>query len=154
MRKTRKKRRKKTGINRRGAILRGFLLPVVIASAAVAIAGLHPFWRVAAAGKHQKDPGEYAIVAGTVFREPGFSLPGAEVTIAPVLPEGSHQKVKKLKTISSPRGEFAFHVPPGPMQYTLSVTCKGFQPEEKTTSIEAGERVDINFVLQQESKRK
>jgi hypothetical protein len=110
-----------------------------------------------AASKHKKEEkkaAEYAIVAGTVFRDPGFALPGAEVTLAPMPPAGSHQKVKKLKAVSSPRGEFAFRVPPGPMQYTLSVTCKGFKPEEKTTSIQSLERVDVNFVLTEDAKKR
>lgn len=106
-----------------------------------------------AAGKHKQAPAEYAIVAGTVFRDPGFALPGAEVTLKPVPPAGSHKKVKDQKAISSPRGEFAFRVPPGPMQYTLSVRCKGFKPEEKTTSIQSLERVDVNFVLTEEAKK-
>lgn len=105
------------------------------------------------AGKHKNAPGEFAIVGGTVFRDPGFALPGAEVTLVPVPPAGSHQKVKKLKAVSSPRGEFAFRVPPGPMQYTLSVTCKGFKPEEKTASIQSFERIDVNFLLTEEAKK-
>ena len=135
------KRRGKTGASPRPA--------AVAAALAMLLAALSM-----AAGKHKQDPAEYAVVAGTVFREPGFALAGAEVTLAPLPPAGSHQKVKKLKTDSSPRGEFAFRVPPGPMQYTLSVTCKGFKPEEKTTSIQSLERVDVNFVLTEEAKRR
>jgi len=45
-----------------------------------------------------------AVVAGVVFRENGFSLPGATVTLAmKEAPKG-----KKLQAVSDARGEFAF----------------------------------------------
>lgn len=56
----------------------------------------------------------HAVVAGTVFRENGFSLPGAAVTLAvKEAPGVSTKKMKKLQSVSDPRGEFAFRVPPG-----------------------------------------
>src|SRR5579871_4277106 len=68
----------------------------------------------------------YAVVAGTVFREPGFALPGADVTVTPHPGEGQAPfKLKKLQAISDGRGEFAFRVPPTPMRYTVRVSAKG-----------------------------
>src|SRR5882724_951772 len=60
----------------------------------------------------------YALIAGTVFRESGFALPGAEVTLTPEAGEAPNAKNKKLKAISDARGEFAFRVPPLPWRYT------------------------------------
>ena len=105
-----------------------------------------------AATKHAR-PGEYVLVAGTVFRDPGFALPGAEVTVASVPPPDSHQKLRKWKATSDNRGEFAIRVPPGAVQYTVSVTCKGFGSAQKTVSVEGQDRTDVTFVLEPEPKR-
>jgi hypothetical protein len=97
-----------------------------------------------AGGEKQK---AYAVVAGTVFHEPGFVLPGAEVVLrATVLPPG----VKRLKTLtarSDGRGEFAFHVPAGKSEYLLSVKAEGYLGEEKPVKVESEERVDTYFTL-------
>src|SRR5579871_343544 len=50
------------------------------------------------AGKKKTEPD--AIVAGTVFRDPGFSLPGAAVTLVPK----ANPKAKKQQAISDARG--------------------------------------------------
>jgi len=92
-----------------------------------------------------KKPEPYAVVAGTVFREDGFSLPGASVTLLPKdAPKG-----KKLEAMSDARGEFAFRVPAGAAAYVVKAARKGFQPAEK----EASEgRVDVTLILSAESK--
>src|SRR5690349_10731437 len=58
-----------------------------------------------AADKKKVEP--YALVAGTVFREPGFALPGADVTVVPNPGPGQAPvKIKKLQALSNARGEF------------------------------------------------
>ncbi|MGD0578467.1 MAG: carboxypeptidase regulatory-like domain-containing protein [Bryobacteraceae bacterium] len=90
---------------------------------------------------------DYAVVAGTVFREPGFALPGAEVRLkVKTTPEGV-KPPKPQKAISDSRGEFAFHVPAGTAEYTVSVRAAGFVAEEKTANVTADERVDVYFEL-------
>ena len=107
----------------------------------------------AARAEKKKTIGPYALVAGTVFREPGFALAGAEVTVTPNPGEGQAQvKIKKMQAISDARGEFAFRVSPAPMRYTVRVTARGYQSAEKSVSIEGEERAEATFVLQQESK--
>ena len=102
----------------------------------------------------KKAPAPYALVAGTVFREPGFALPGAEVVVTPNPPEGQERlKVKKLEARCDARGEFAFRVPPVPMRYTVRVSAKGYQSDEKSVSVEGEERVDATFTLRAESKQ-
>lgn len=89
----------------------------------------------------------YAVVAGTVFREPGFTLPGAEVVLrTTVSPPGVKSK-KPLATRSDARGEFAFHVPAAKAEYSVVVKADGFLGEEKPAKIEFEERVDIYFTL-------
>jgi len=107
----------------------------------------------AEAAKKKAAPPSYALVAGTVFQESGYALPNAGVTLIPD-PQGDNAraKVKKLEAISDARGEFAFRVPAGSMQYTVKVAAKGFQPAQKSVSVQGEERVDVTFQLQPESK--
>lgn len=109
---------------------------------------------VAPAIAKKKDKSEpFALVAGTVFREPGFALPGAEVSLKPEPDAQSTVKVKPAKLISSPRGEFVFRVPAAPMRYTVSVKAQGFREQSKPVTISGDERVDVFFRLETESKK-
>jgi len=99
----------------------------------------------AAAGKK---PEAYAVIAGTVFREDGFSLPGAVVTVLPKDAPGR----KKLEAVSDARGEFAFRVPAGSAAYVVKAAHKGFQPAEKEASVSGEGRVDVTLILSAESK--
>ena len=91
----------------------------------------------------------HAVVAGTVFRENGFSLPGATVTLAV---KDAAKKPKKLQSVSDGRGEFAFRVPPGAATYVVRASLKGFQAVEKEASVSAEERVEVTLMLPAESK--
>jgi hypothetical protein len=95
-----------------------------------------------------KKPEPYAVVAGTVFREDGFSLSGASVTLRPKdAPKG-----KKLEAVSDARGEFAFRVPAGAAVYVVRAARKAFQPVEKEASVSGEGRVDVTLILSAESK--
>src|SRR5690242_21615739 len=52
---------------------------------------------LAPAGPGQRSSGSDAVIVGTVFRDPGFALPGAEITLVPdpERPEKSPNKPKK-----------------------------------------------------------
>lgn len=94
-----------------------------------------------------------ATIAGTVFRDSGFSLPGAKVTVEAQPESGSlRRKQKKVEVVSDARGEFAIRVPPVPMRYTVSVKAKGFKPDRKQVKIQGEERIDLFFRLEPESK--
>ena len=89
----------------------------------------------------------YAVVAGTVFQEPGFALPGARVVLtAKSLPPGV-KRFKPLEIRSDVRGEYAFHVPPGKTDYVVAVSRDGFVGQEKPAHVETDERVDVYFEL-------
>ena len=95
----------------------------------------------------------HAVVAGTVFRESGFSLPGAAVTLAVKdAPGMAKTRMKKLQSVSDGRGEFAFRVPPGAATYVVRASLKGFQAVEKEASVSGEERVEVTLVLPAESK--
>ena len=60
--------------------------------------------------------------------------------------------MKKLQATSDARGEFVFHVPAGPMQYTLNVAAKGYQPARKSVSVQGEEHINVNSQVSRESK--
>lgn len=102
--------------------------------------------------KDPKQPEAYSVVAGTVFREPGFALPGAEVTISSIEDEAAGKKARKMTFTANTRGEFAFHVPSVKAAYNVSVAIKGFIGQQKKVEVSPDERVDVTFVLVPESK--
>ena len=113
---------------------------------------LPPVWSAKKHGE-RKDAEPYAIVGGTVFRESGFSLPGAEVTVVPdPQPGQTPVKLRNPKAASDGRGEFAFRVPTSPMRYTVKAQAKGFQPQQKSVDVEGEVRTEVTLTLPPESK--
>lgn len=105
------------------------------------------------ADKKQKGGEPYAVVAGSVFRESGLSLPGAEVAISPDPQAGQTPvKIRDSKAVSDNRGEFAFRVPVTAMRYTVKAKLKGFEPQQKSVDIEGEQRTDVTLVLPAVSK--
>ena len=103
--------------------------------------------------KRQQSTETYGLVGGTVFRESGFSLPGATVVIAPdPQPGQTAVKIHSPKAVSDSRGEFAFRVPVAAMRYTVKAEMKGFQPQQKSVDIEGEQRVDVTLILPAVSK--
>jgi len=95
--------------------------------------------------------GAYAVIGGTVFRESGHAFAGALVELQPEKPD---KKNKKQSIRTNGRGEFAFRVPAGPMDYSLSVKIESYRPELKRVNIVGDERVDHNFLLDRVTKEK
>ena len=129
---TKKKKRNPTKIGNKLAVRLAVSLAVLSA------------YGMLAADKKRAPTAATAVVAGTVFREPGFALPGAEVTLAP---EKAPPKVKRLKAVSDARGEFAFHVPAEEARYTVVVKANGFESQEKTAAVSGEVRFDVFFQL-------
>jgi hypothetical protein len=89
-----------------------------------------------------------AVIAGTVFRDPGFALPGAELTLTVTTPPAGAKAPKKKKIRSDARGEFAFAVPPAAAEYVVEASAPGFQSERKPAVLHGGpERLDLYFTL-------
>jgi len=115
---------------------------------AAALLGCALLLLAGAARAQRKNEAPHAVVAGAVFRENGFSLPGAMVTLAlKDAPKG-----KKLQTLSDARGEFAFRVAPEAATYVVRASMRGFQAAEKEAAIGGEERVEVTLVLPVESK--
>src|SRR5208282_1076722 len=71
-------------------------------SRAVIVAILAAGAMFSATGAKKHDSGTYGIVAGTVFRDPGFALPDAKVELL----QRVDSKTRKLQqAVSSPHGE-------------------------------------------------
>jgi hypothetical protein len=111
---------------------------------------LAAFLPLAAAPKKKPALDTYAVVSGSVFKDNGYALPGASVTLVPEAQSGD--STQKLDTVSDARGEFVLRVPPGPMHYTVTVAAKGYQSQGKSVNIENHERVEVTFQLERESK--
>jgi hypothetical protein len=92
--------------------------------------------------------GAYAVIAGTVFHDNGFSLAGAAVTLS----RKDAPKAKGMQSVSDSRGEFAFRVSPVPAAYVVKASLKGYQPAEKEVSVAGEERVEVTLSLPTESK--
>ncbi len=100
------------------------------------------------AGKKKREPESFAVIAGTVFRDSGLALAGAEVTVESEAGAKPAGKQRKLKAASDTRGEFALRVPAAPVRYNVSVRAPGFQPQQKAVSVQGGERIDVFFRLE------
>jgi hypothetical protein len=97
-----------------------------------------------------KKPESNAVIAGTVFRDPGLALPGATV----VLTRKDDPKQKKLDQVESNyRGEFRFEVPAAAGVYIVKASLKGFHPEQKEVMVSGEERIEATLVLAPESKK-
>ena len=91
----------------------------------------------------------YALIAGSVFRPNGTSMPSVEVVLTAEPDEKqAGKKPKAQKQTSNFRGEFSFRVPAKPMRYTLSVRSSGYKPLTKTVQVAGDERQDVSLMLE------
>lgn len=97
-----------------------------------------------AAGWPEKEK-SYSVIAGSVFRDPGFSLPGVAIELIEVRSDGKKPKVQKAVTDS--RGEFAFRMPAQETKFKVRAAAKGLQKEEKDATSVPGARIDVFFTL-------
>ena len=100
-----------------------------------------------AAGDQKPRQSPYALLVGTVFREPGFALPGAEIVLVPDPAKSATLKLKTQHASSDSRGEFAVRVPPASGEWKISVKAAGFGSQEKSVTVVGEERLDVYFEL-------
>ncbi len=103
--------------------------------------------------KKKKADAAFAVVAGSVFRNNGMSLAGAEVILTSGGDSQEAKKFKKIIYITDARGEFAIRVPARKMEYKVSVSAPGYQTGEKSVTIAGEERVDVFIQLEAASKK-
>jgi hypothetical protein len=104
-----------------------------------------------AAEKKPKAAESLGVIAGSVFRETGFSFAGVEIV---VVWEVDGKKKKEWKGRSDARGEFAFRVPAGVGRYTVHVKAEGHAPEERAVEIGIDERRELSIRLQTETVKR
>ena len=90
----------------------------------------------------------YALIAGTVYRPPGFALPGVKVVVEPEKSESNGAKLKRSEAVTDSRGEWAVRVPPVPAKWRIDVKVNGYRPEQRSVSVEGEQRVDSSMVLE------
>jgi len=103
-----------------------------------------------AGGDKKKSSDPDTVIAGTIFRDPGYALPEATVTLVR-RDDPKHKKVAEVTT--SFRGEFAIHVPATPAVYVVKASAKGFRAEEKEASVTGADRVELMITLEPEKKK-
>ena len=102
-----------------------------------------------AAGGKKDDARPYAIVSGTVFRDPGYALAGATVTLM----LRAEPKPKKVdQAVSTARGEFSFRVPTATATYVVRAALKGYQTLEKEVEVSGEDHVAVTLTLEPQSK--
>jgi hypothetical protein len=144
---TRMRTRKRTTTGSRAA---AFLLLVISAALPVLTAApAQPLYFKKDKPKKSSQPQPaFGVIAGTVFRPPGFALPGAEVVITPQSDPPAGIKISKQRAISDARGEFAVRVPAVPMKYLVNVKSSGFVEQQKAVQIEGEQRKELTFELE------
>ncbi len=133
-----KKKTRRTGTSLLG---RASVALLLLAAAAPPVSG------------QKKGEAPHALIAGTVFRDDGMSLSGADVFLRP--PSDAPKEVRKLgkkRYTTDARGEFAIRVPAQPAVYTLAVSAPGFERQEKEVAIQGEDKVDVFIRLQPASK--
>jgi Carboxypeptidase regulatory-like domain len=98
--------------------------------------------------KGKDAPAAYALIAGTVYRPPGFAIAGAEVVVTPEQPQAGGVKLKKMEAVSDARGEWAVRVPPVLANWRVDVKRNGYRPDQRSASVEGEQRVDLSIVLE------
>jgi hypothetical protein len=96
----------------------------------------------------------YALVAGTVFRDSGFSLPNAEVQIEALSLPAGVKKFRPQRLATDSRGEFAFRLPAASAAYRLTIRAEGYQTAQRDVTVTADERSDVFVELQPAPGRK
>jgi hypothetical protein len=99
-----------------------------------------------ASAQSSKKAEPYAVVRGSVFLDSGLAQPGAKVVLS-----AAGKKIQEQT--SSPQGEFAFRVPPGPATYLLTATMKGFEPATKEVEVAGQEQINKTLLLVPASKK-
>lgn len=105
---------------------------------------------VMTAGDKKRPADSDTVIAGSVFRVPGYALPEATVTLS-LRDDQKHKKLAQQETTF--RGEFAFHVPSNPAVYVVKASAKRYRAEEKEASVTGPDRIDLTFTLEPETKK-
>jgi hypothetical protein len=93
-------------------------------------------------------PTPYALLEASCFNSQGLSLSGVSAEVTIKANPGEKPSKHNWRAVSSPRGEWALRLPPGPITFVVRVKREGFQPQEKEVTFTLDERQDIVFNLE------
>ncbi len=93
-----------------------------------------------------------SVIAGTIFREPGFALSGAVVTLEEADPPAKGKRTRPQKVSTDAHGEFTFRLPASETKFKVTAVAKGFGTQTKEAATVSGVRVDVFFELKPESR--
>jgi len=139
------KKRKRTS----GRVLAARWLSVAALAGVLLGAWAESGW--AAGNKKEKAAENFGVIAGTVFRETGFSFAGVEIV---VVWELDGKKKKDWKARTDARGEFAFRVPAAVGKYTVRVKADGYADTERSVELGLDERKELSIQMQPEAVKK
>ena len=91
--------------------------------------------------KDRKKP-EPFVLAGTVFTEGGFSLPGAEIRV-----RRAGEKKVRGKARSDRRGEFGIRLPAG-QEYEVTIEANGYETQTRQFTAQLGTPGNFVFRMQ------
>jgi hypothetical protein len=138
---TKKRKRKRTSGNNVRPV--GFLIAIAFLATLLCPAAL-PSQKE----KNKRATAPFALIAGTVYRPPGFALADVSVSITPEISEVNGVKLKKVEAVTNFRGEWATRVPPVPAKWRVDVKTSGYRPEQRSVSVEGEQRFDLSIVLE------
>jgi len=95
-------------------------------------------------GKHHND----IFLAGTVFTDKGFRLPGAQVQL-----RQTGQRKVRAEDVTNGVGDFSLHAPHG-IAYELTVKAKGFEDQKLAIDSSSGSREDLVFRMKPATRGK
>lgn len=119
-----------------------------LSNLAVVVLLLCPAFAEAKKDKVKAQPNSFALIAGTVYRPPGFAFPKVPVKLVPEQDTFGGVKLKKVTVLTDARGEWAVRVPPVPAKWLINVDVDKYRPEQRFVSITGEHRVDLSITLE------
>ena len=86
-----------------------------------------------------------AQLAGSVFNEGGYSVPGVRVEVARLAPDGTQKKIDGSYTSES--GQFKFRLSPDKATYRVTVKPDGAEAQTKEVEIDGAMVYRIAFTI-------
>lgn len=96
------------------------------------------------------DTGSLAFIRGSVFNEGGRSVPGAQVELALIQPDGSAKKIDAR--VTNETGFFVFRLTPDHARYRVTVKAEGMAPAAQEVEIEGMGRTNIAITVHPAAK--
>jgi hypothetical protein len=91
-----------------------------------------------------------ARLAGSVFNEGGYSVPGVRIEIARLASGGTQKKIDGR--ISNESGQFVFRLSPDKATYRVTIKPEGAEPQTKDVEVDGAMVYRVAFIIQRPPK--